>query len=103
MIHPIETAIPIPYDAIRAFCEKHHIVKMWLFGSVLRDDFRADSDVDVLVEFDPAHVPGMAYFGMPAELSEILERPVDFGTPDGLSPYIKERVMDAAQVVYERA
>jgi uncharacterized protein len=102
MITHIETAIPIPYGKIRAFCEKHHIVRMWLFGSVLRHDFHSDSDVDVLVEFDRAHVPGLAYFGMPDELSTILGRPVDFGTPDGLSPYIRKQVMQSAQVIYER-
>lgn len=101
--HSIPTAVPLPYTEIAAFCEKHHIVRMWLFGSVLRDDFTPESDIDVLVEFDPEHVPGLAYFGMPAELAEIFGRPVDFGTPDGLSPYIQKRVMRSAQVVYERA
>lgn len=103
MIMPVETAIPIPYDEIAAFCEKHHIVRMWLFGSVLSPDFDDDSDIDVLIEFDSDHVPGLAYFGMPDELSGILGRPVDFGTPDGLSPYIQQQVMNSAQVVYERA
>jgi predicted nucleotidyltransferase len=103
MIMPVETAIPIPYDEIAAFCEKHHIVRMWLFGSVLSPDFDDDSDIDVLVEFDSDHVPGLAYFGMPDELSAILGRPVDFGTPDGLSQYIQQQVMNSAQVVYERA
>jgi predicted nucleotidyltransferase len=103
MIMPVETAIPIPYDEIAAFCEKHHIVRMWLFGSVLSPDFDDDSDIDVLVEFDSDHVPGLAYFGMPDKLSAILGRPVDFGTPDGLSPYIQQQVMNSAQVVYERA
>jgi predicted nucleotidyltransferase len=103
MITTVEAAISIPYEEIAAFCEKHHIVRMWLFGSILRESFSADSDVDVLVEFDPDHVPGLAYFGMPGELSEILGRPVDFGTPDGLSPYIQQQVMQSAQVIYERA
>jgi predicted nucleotidyltransferase len=102
MITTVETAIPIPYDEVAAFCEKHHIVRMWFFGSVLRDDFDTDSDIDVLVEFDPDHVPGLAYFGMPDELSAILGRPVDFGTPDGLRLYIQQKVMQSAQVVYER-
>jgi predicted nucleotidyltransferase len=103
MITTVETAIPIPYDEIAAFCEKHHIVRLWLFGSVLNPNFSNDSDVDVLVEFDGDHIPGLAYFGMPDELSAILGRPVDFGTPDGLSPYIQQHVMQSAQVVYERA
>ncbi|MAS34885.1 MAG: nucleotidyltransferase [Anaerolineaceae bacterium] len=103
MIHPVETSIPLPYEAIAAFCQRHHIVRLWLFGSVLKETFSSDSDVDVLVEFDPDHMPGLNYFGMPDELSQILGRPVDFGTPDGLSPYIRDEVMQAAQVVYERA
>ncbi len=102
-IIPTGTAVDIPYQQIAAFCEKHHIVRLWLFGSVLRDDFRPDSDIDVLVEFDPDHVPGLAYFGMPDELSAILGRAIDFGTPDGLSPYIQKQVMRSAQVIYERA
>jgi hypothetical protein len=102
-IIPIETAVPIPYAEVATFCEKHHITRMWLFGSILGDAFRPDSDIDVLVEFDPEHVPGLAYFGMPAELSEIFGRPVDFHTPEGLSKYIKQRVMASARVIYERA
>jgi hypothetical protein len=73
MIHPVETAIPLPYDALRDFCERHHITRLWVFGSALRDDFRPDSDIDLLVEFDPAHRPGWAFFGaLPEELSAIL-------------------------------
>jgi predicted nucleotidyltransferase len=102
--HPVETAIPIPYTEIAAFCERHHIVKMWLFGSVLRDDFSAESDVDVLVEFDPGHVPGWEFFGAwPEELEAIFGRPVDLGTPDSLSKYIRSKVMRSARVIYERA
>ena len=100
---PVATAIPLPYDEIAEFCEKHHITRMWVFGSVLRDDFNDDSDVDVLVEFDPAHVPGLAYFGMAAELSEIVGRHVDFGTPGGLRPWLRDGIMQSSQVIYERA
>lgn len=103
MITPVETAIPIPYDAIAAFCEKHHIKRMWLFGSVLSPHFDNHSDIDILVEFDADHISGLTYFRMPDELSSILGRPVDFGTPNGLSPYIQQQVMQSAQVVYERA
>ncbi len=101
-INPVETAIPIPYAEIAAFCVKHHIVRMWLFGSVLRDDFTPESDVDVLVEFDPAHIPGLAYFGLADELADILGRSVDLGTPDSLSKYIRTKVMKSARLVYER-
>lgn len=102
MITPIETAIQLPLGALAAFCQRHHIVRMWLFGSILRDDFQEDSDIDVLVEFDSAHIPGLAYFGMPEELQAILGRPVDFGTPEGLSPYIRQQVMESARLIYER-
>lgn len=101
-VTPVQTGVPLPYDKIAAFCEQHHIVRMWLFGSVLRDDFSPESDIDVLVQFHPDHVPGLDYFGMPDELSEILGRSVDLGTPEGLSPYIRKQVMNAARVIYER-
>jgi len=60
--------IGIPRDAIADFCRRHHIRKLALFGSVLRDDFQPASDVDVLVEFDPQHIPGLAFFEMEGEL-----------------------------------
>lgn len=102
MIYPTAIAIPLPHEAIRVFCEKHHIIRMWLFGSVLRDDFRADSDVDVLVEFDPAYIPGWKIVSMQAELSEIIGREAQFSMPDALSQHIRPRIMDTAQVIYER-
>ena len=91
----------IPYDEIAAFCERHHIRKLSLFGSVLRDDFRDDSDIDVLVEFDPDHIPGWAIVTIADELSEILGRKVDLGTPGSLSKYIRGKVLESAQVIYE--
>jgi predicted nucleotidyltransferase len=72
--------IDIPAQKIADFCRRNHILSLSLFGSVLRDDFRPDSDVDVLVEFDPQHVPGLAFFEMEAELGEILGRKVDLVT-----------------------
>jgi|SRR4051812_44454925 predicted nucleotidyltransferase len=95
--------IRIPSDEIAAFCERYHIRKLSLFGSVLREDFGADSDVDVLVEFDPAHIPGWEIVTMQNELSTIIDRPVDFLTPGFLSDYFRQHVLDTAQVVYERA
>jgi len=75
---------------------------MALFGSVLRDDFGPESDVDVLVEFDPNHIPGLAFFGMQDELSEILGRQVDLFTPAEFSRYFKH-VLQEAQTVYDAA
>ena len=92
--------IRIPQDTIAEFCRRHHIRKLALFGSVLRDDFRPDSDVDVLVEFDPSHVPGLAFFGMEGELSKILGRKVDLNTPQFLSPYFRNQALAEAEVEY---
>jgi hypothetical protein len=99
-----ETAVPIPHAEIAQYCERHHIVKMWVYGSILRDDFAPDSDVDVLVEFDPDHVPGWEFYSTWAdELAEIWRHPVDLGTPDSLSKYIRKGVIHSARVIYERA
>ncbi|MCU0515201.1 MAG: nucleotidyltransferase family protein [Anaerolineae bacterium] len=102
-IIPIHTAIPLPCAALAAFCEQHHVVRLWLFGSVLRDDFTPDSDIDVLVEFDPQHVPGWEFYTWRMELESIFGRSVDLTTPDSLSPYIKKKVMQSAEIIYERA
>jgi len=95
--------IPVDRDKIGEFCRKHHIRKLAIFGSALREDFGPESDVDVLVEFEPGHVPGLAFFGMEMELSEILARKVDLNTPQFLSPYYRERVKEEAEVQFEQA
>lgn len=92
--------IVIPKDKIADFCKHHHVRKLSLFGSVLRDDFRPDSDIDVLVEFEPGHVPGLAFFGMEAELSEVLGRKVDLNTAGFLSRYFRDQVIKEARVQY---
>ncbi len=94
--------ITIPGDEIAGFCERHHIRKLSLFGSVLRDDFGPNSDVDVLVEFEAGHVPGFAFFEMQSELSRLLGRKVDLHTPNFLSRYFRDQVMREAQVQYVR-
>ena len=100
-----EMAVQIPIDKkkIAAFCKRHHIRKLALFGSVLRDDFRPESDVDVLVEFEKGHVPGFAFFGLQEELSRILGRKVDLHTPKFLSRYFRDRVLSQAEVQYDVA
>lgn len=85
------------------FCRRHHIRRLALFGSALRDDFRPDSDVDVLVEFEPGHVPGLAFFTIETELSELLGRRVDLNTPQFLSPYFRDAVLAEAEVQYDRS
>ncbi len=98
----IHTNIRLPVGQITEFCRRHHIRRLAIFGSALRDDFRPDSDIDVLVEFEPGHIPGLAFFGMQAELSAILQRPVDLNTPQFLSPYFRDRVQSQAKVVYQQ-
>ena len=95
--------IRVDREKISAFCRKHHIRRLSLFGSVLRGDFRPDSDVDVLVEFEPGHVPGLAFFAMERELSEILGRKVDLNTLRSVSPDFREQVQAEAEVEYEQA
>ena len=89
---------------IAAFCRRHHIRLLSLFGSVLRDDFGAESDVDVLVEFEPeARVGLMRLAAMERELSQILGRQADMRTPADLSRYFRDRVLAEAEVQYARA
>ena len=96
--------ITIPKDEIAEFCHRHHIRKLSLFGSVLREDFRPESDIDVLVEFEPGKVPGLIRLaGMEMELSQIFDgRPVDLNTPKCLSGYFREEVLAEAEVQYAR-
>ena len=91
--------IALPREQLADFCRRHHIRRLALFGSVLRPDFGPDSDVDVLVEFEPDHVPGLAFFAMEAELAEILGHPVDLNTPGFLSRYFRDEVLRAADVI----
>jgi predicted nucleotidyltransferase len=99
----METKILVDPQQIADFCRRHHIRKLAFFGSVLRNDFGPDSDVDVLVEFEPGHVPGLAFLAMEDELSEILGRKVDLNTPGFLSPYFRDRVVAEAEVQYAQA
>ena len=92
--------IKVPRKKVADFCRKNHIRRMAFFGSVLRDDFRPDSDIDVLVEFEAGHVPGLAFFTMQEELSNILGRQVDLFTPKFLSPYFRDQVIREARVAY---
>lgn len=95
--------VKVPKEKIAEFCRRNHIRRLAVFGSALRDDFYPDSDLDVLVEFEPGHVPGLAFFGMQAELSATFGRPVDLNTPQFLSQYFRAEVQREAQVVYEQA
>ena len=91
----------IPKEEIEGFCKKHHIRKLSFFGSALRDDFTPESDLDILVEFDPAHIPGLIRLaGMEIELTGLLGRKVDMRTAQDLSPYFREDVLSSAKVQY---
>ncbi len=87
-------------DKLAEFCRRHHIRKLSFFGSVLRDDFRPESDVDVLVEFEPGHVPGLAFFAMERDLSKILGRKADLNTIQWISQYFRQTVQTEAEVQY---
>ena len=92
----------IPKNLIVEFCLKHHIRKLSIFGSYLRDDFGLESDIDFLVEFDPEHIPGLLRIaGMERELSGLLGgRKVDLRTARDLSKYFRDQVVASAEVQY---
>jgi hypothetical protein len=88
---------------IEAFCSRHRIRRMAIFGSALRDDFGPGSDVDVLVEFEPGARVGLAFFSMQDELSALLGRKVDLNTPGFLSRYFRDSVLREAEDLYVAA
>lgn len=93
--------IDIPVDKIRRFCLKNHIKKLALFGSVLTHHFRKKSDIDILVEFDSKHIPGLIGISkLEYELGEIVGRKVDLRTPKDLSPYFRDEVITEAYYLY---
>ncbi len=91
----------IPKDQIVEFCRQNRIRRLGLFGSVLREDFGLGSDVDVLVEFEPGHTPGLAFFDLEDHLSQMLGRKVDLNTPAFLSPYFRREVLNELEVLYD--
>jgi predicted nucleotidyltransferase len=95
--------IEVPREKIADFCQRYHIRKLAFFGSVLREDFTPESDVDVLVEFEPGHVPGLAFFAMQDELSKILGYKVDLNTKGFLSKYFRDEVLRESPVEYVAA
>ena len=99
----VHHGVEVPERAVAGFCRRHHIRRLALFGSVLRDDFRPDSDVDLLVEFEPGCVPGLLRMaGLEAEMGEILGRKVDLRTPAELSRHFRNQVMREAQEQYAK-
>ena len=100
---PTSLPISIPTHQLADFCRRNHITRLALFGSVLREDFRPESDVDVLVEFEPGKTPGLAFFRMQDDLSKLLGRRVDLNTPQCLSRYFRDEVLREARTVYVAA
>jgi len=95
--------INLSLGEIKRFCQRYSIRKLSLFGSVLREDFTEDSDVDVLVEFESGKTPGLAIITMSDELSTIVNRQIDLRTPADLSRYFREEVLAEAMVIYEQS
>lgn len=89
-------------EQLAAFCHKHGIRRLAIFGSALRDDFRPDSDIDVLVEFDPSRIPSLLGIArLERELSAFFGgRKVDLRTPEDLSRYFRQKVVEEAEVQY---
>ncbi|HYN23315.1 MAG TPA: nucleotidyltransferase family protein [Thermoanaerobaculia bacterium] len=98
----VKSRIPLPLDAIESFCRKWRIQELSLFGSVLRDDFRPESDVDVLVTFQPeAHWSLFDFVDLQDELAELLQRKVDIVSTRGLrNPFRRREILGTRQVVY---
>ncbi len=94
------TKIPVPIEEISQICQKYYIRKLSLFGSVLRDDFHPNSDIDILIEFQPGHTPGFAFIDIQDQLTELFQRPVDLNTPQDLSRYFRDQVLAEAEVYY---
>ncbi|HMM33875.1 MAG TPA: nucleotidyltransferase family protein [Thermoanaerobaculia bacterium] len=98
---PVAERFPLCESEIEVFCRRHHVRSLALFGSVLREDFGPESDVDVLVEFEEGRVPGFDFVRMQDELSRLLGgRRVDLVTPRALSPFVRERVLRSAVTRY---
>jgi uncharacterized protein len=95
---PIQIAVDL--DRIADFCRRYHIRSLAVFGSVLRDDFSPESDVDVLVQFEDGLTPGWEFFDLENALSDLLGRRVDLNTPGFISRSFRERVLEGAQILY---
>ncbi|MFP4501684.1 MAG: nucleotidyltransferase family protein [Candidatus Hydrogenedentota bacterium] len=99
-----QNTLSVSPEALKAFCEKHHIRRLALFGSVLRNDFTPESDIDVLAEFAPGEPVGYIRLGtVEAELSDLLGRRVDLNLQGSLNPAFREKVLAEAETLYDAA
>lgn len=93
----------MPMEQIAEVCRRYRVLELSAFGSILRDDFRSDSDVDLLVEFEPGVRHGLfSYLGCQRELSDVLGRRVDLVQKNGLKFMIREEVLNSARVIYAK-
>ncbi|MEW6664580.1 MAG: nucleotidyltransferase family protein [Thermodesulfobacteriota bacterium] len=100
----MKARIEIPKERLADFCRRNHVRRLAFFGSVLRDDFTPESDVDVLVEFEHGTRIGLIRFaGVENEMSKMLGRKVDLNTAGCLSPYFRDEVLKEVEVAYEQA
>ena len=100
----VQARIGVPREQLAELCRRHHILRLCLFGSVLRDDFRAESDVDVLVEFEPEQQ--YTYFTLAQienDLSSLLGRTVDLHVSKSLHPFLRDKVLGQAEALYDGA
>lgn len=97
-------SLSVDRETLAEFCQRHYIERLAIFGSALRNEFRPESDVDVLVEFQPGHVPGLDFIVIERELSGLLEgRRVDMVTPKFLSPRLRSQILASAEPLYVKA
>ena len=100
MVYSLENIIS--KEELANFCKKNNIRKLSVFGSFIREQLRPDSDIDILVEFEPNHTPGLfSIIRMEMELSEIIGRKVDLRTPEDLSKYFRDEVVKNAKLQYQ--
>ena len=99
----MKARVHLPEEEIKALCRRHHIRRLALFGSVLRHDFTATSDVDMVVEFQTGRTPGLSFITIEDELSALVGRRVDLNTPSSLSRYFRQDVLAEAETVYVSA
>lgn len=98
----VEIELPREPD-LESLCRKYHVRKLSLFGSVLRENFAPDSDVDVLVEFEPGRTPGFGFASLQRELTVLFGREVDLHTSRSLSHYFRDEVLRESKALYEQA
>jgi predicted nucleotidyltransferase len=95
--------VSVDQERLAAFCRNNSVRRLAIFGSAVRDDFGPESDVDVLIEFEPGRTPGLRFFSMQEELSRLFCRTVDLHTPASLSRYFRNQVLSEAEDQYVAA